>query len=174
MGTKPQTWDEQVSAALWAYRTSFKTSLGYTPFYLIYGHEALLPIEVELASLRVLCQDGGGVKEHTTKRLLELERLSLNREEAITSYAMQVEKQRQRFNKKLLKKDIEKGSLVLRYDNRFDNRKDGKFSPHWEGPFKVVDKFSNGYYQLMGISGKVHKTWVNGWRLKPYHPRIFS
>ena len=50
---KPQTWDKHLSAALWLYCRSFKVALGFTPFQFVYGQEALLPIEVELASLRV-------------------------------------------------------------------------------------------------------------------------
>ena len=56
VGEKTQTWDRHLNAALWAYRTSFKASLGYTPFHLVYGQEDLLPIEVELSSLRVMVQ----------------------------------------------------------------------------------------------------------------------
>ena len=39
--------------ALWAYRTSVKTSTGFTPFQLIYGLEAVLPIECEISSLKL-------------------------------------------------------------------------------------------------------------------------
>ena len=61
VGEKAQTWDKHLNAALWAYRTSFKASLGYTPFHLVYGQEAILPIEVELSSLRVLVKKDGNV-----------------------------------------------------------------------------------------------------------------
>ncbi|XP_012481127.1 uncharacterized protein LOC105796028 [Gossypium raimondii] len=39
-----------------AYRTSVRTSTGATPFSLVYGMEAVLPIEVEIPSLRVLAE----------------------------------------------------------------------------------------------------------------------
>ena len=51
---KPKDWDRHLQAALWSYRTSFRTSLGYTPFHLDFGKEALFPIEVWLSSLRIL------------------------------------------------------------------------------------------------------------------------
>ena len=54
VGDKTQTWDKHLGAALWAYCTSLKMALGHTPFYLACGKEALLPIEVELASLQCL------------------------------------------------------------------------------------------------------------------------
>ena len=53
VGDKTQVWVKHLHAALWAYHTSFRASLGFTPFHLVYGQEALLPIEVELSSLRV-------------------------------------------------------------------------------------------------------------------------
>ena len=44
---------EKLPFALWAYRTSFRTSTGATPYSLVYGMEAVLPIEIEMGSLRV-------------------------------------------------------------------------------------------------------------------------
>ena len=46
-------WSEKPSFALWAYRTSFRTSIGATPYSLLYGMEAVLPVEIEMGSLRV-------------------------------------------------------------------------------------------------------------------------
>lgn len=143
---RPKDWDKHLSTALWAYRTSFKTSLGFTPFHLVYGQEALLPIELELASPRMLAHNSENPKEQLKNRILDLERLELNREEAINYYAAQAEHRRRKFNTKIRDKKLEKGSLVLRYDNRFDNRKDGKFLARWEGPFLILQKFDNGSY----------------------------
>ena len=46
-------WLENLPFALWAYRTSFRTSTGATPYFLVYGMEAVLPVEIEMGSLRV-------------------------------------------------------------------------------------------------------------------------
>ena len=46
-------WSEKLPFSLWAYRTSFRTSTEATPFYLVYGTEVVLPIEIEMRSLRV-------------------------------------------------------------------------------------------------------------------------
>ena len=116
----------------------------------------------------------GDTKEKLRKRILDLERLALNREDAMEHYAEQAEKRRKKFNAKLATKSIEEGSLVLRYDNRFDYNKGDKFVPHWEGPYKVLEKFGNGSYQLVETSGNLHKTRVNGWRLKPYLSQVFD
>ena len=109
---------------------------------------------------------------HLRNHILDLEHLQLDREEAISHYAAQAEKRRLMFNKGLKAKGLKRGMLVLRYDNRFDTRKDKKFMPRWEGPYLILKKHSNGSYRLRDISGKVHKTRVNGWRLKPYFQRF--
>ena len=47
-------WHEMLRFALHGYRTYVRTSTGVTPFSLVYGMEAVLPMEVEIPSLRVL------------------------------------------------------------------------------------------------------------------------
>ena len=47
-------WHEKLPFSLHAYRTEIRTSTGATPFSLVYGMDAVLPIEVEILSLRVL------------------------------------------------------------------------------------------------------------------------
>ena len=49
-------WVEKLLFALWGYRTSIHASTGATPYSLVYGSEAVIPIEVEIQSLRVLVE----------------------------------------------------------------------------------------------------------------------
>ena len=46
-------WSKKLPFALWAYHTSFRTSIGATPYSLVYGMEAILLVETEMGSLRV-------------------------------------------------------------------------------------------------------------------------
>ena len=130
VGAKTQHWDNFLNAALWAYHTSFRASLGFTPFHLVHGQEALLPIEVELSSLKVLLYSQKKGKEGLKQRLLDLESLALIREEAMEHYAKQAEEIKKKFNANLAPKSIKEGALVLRYNNRFDYNKSDKFVPH--------------------------------------------
>ncbi len=47
-------WHDMLPFALHAYWTMVQTSTGATPYSLVDGMEAVLPIEVEIPSLRVL------------------------------------------------------------------------------------------------------------------------
>jgi hypothetical protein len=46
-------WDQHIGDALWAYRTTHKLTTGYTPFQLTFGFKAVIPVELEIPSLRL-------------------------------------------------------------------------------------------------------------------------
>ena len=47
---------EYLPFALWGYKTTTHTAIGQTPFSLVYGCEAVLPVETEIKSLRVVME----------------------------------------------------------------------------------------------------------------------
>ena len=49
-------WTKKLPLALRGYRTSIRASTGATPYSLVYGSEVVLPIKVEIQSLRVLVE----------------------------------------------------------------------------------------------------------------------
>lgn len=46
-------WHSMLFLTLWAYCTTIKISINFTPFQLIYGLETILPIECEIPSLKI-------------------------------------------------------------------------------------------------------------------------
>ena len=50
---KKKNWVEELNNIIWAYRTSSRTSTGETPFRLIYGMDAVIPVEIGSSSYRV-------------------------------------------------------------------------------------------------------------------------
>ena len=46
-------WVEELPNVLWAYRTTKRTATGETPYTLVFGIEAVSPIEHRLTSFRV-------------------------------------------------------------------------------------------------------------------------
>ncbi|KAL0307750.1 UNVERIFIED_CONTAM: hypothetical protein Sangu_3013300 [Sesamum angustifolium] len=51
-------WHERIGEALWAYRTTVRTPTQATPYALVYGVEAVLPLEQRIPSLRIAIQEG--------------------------------------------------------------------------------------------------------------------
>ena len=45
-------WNEKLSECLWTYQTTIRIPLGNTLFSLVYGCEAVIPLEIQMSSLR--------------------------------------------------------------------------------------------------------------------------
>ena len=72
-------WSKKLPFALWAYRTSFRTSTGATPYSLVYGMEVVLPIKIEMGSLRVALEQQITEAEWFQSRLDQLNLLNERR-----------------------------------------------------------------------------------------------
>jgi len=75
-------WHEKLPFALLGYRTTVRTSTGATPYLLVYGTEAVIPVEVEIPSLLVILEAEIDDDEWVKTRL---EHLSLIEEKRLTS-----------------------------------------------------------------------------------------
>ena len=49
----PGCWLDELPSVLWSLRTTPNRSTGYTPFFLVYGAEAVIPTDIEHDSPRV-------------------------------------------------------------------------------------------------------------------------
>ncbi|MCO5555507.1 hypothetical protein L7F22_009052 [Adiantum nelumboides] len=170
--SKPKRWDNFLDGAIWAYRTTYRDATQFTPFYLVYGQEALQPIELNIPTIKLTGRQEQNNDEAWIDRLLGLVELEWKREAAYHFYEKKALQLKDKLNEGLKDKEIKEKSLVLRYNNALDNRFDAKFERRWEGPFIVKKAFTGGYYQLMDLNGKEHPRKVNGYRLKPYLSRI--
>ncbi|KAH9288894.1 hypothetical protein KI387_033011, partial [Taxus chinensis] len=68
-------WDDKVSTVLWAYRTTYKRLNKATPFQLVFGMNAFLPVEFVLPSLHIACTGGLDDEQALEGRIDELIKL---------------------------------------------------------------------------------------------------
>ena len=47
-----RNWAEKLPEVLWAYRTTWRNTTGFSPYELVYGKNPLFPIEFEIKTLR--------------------------------------------------------------------------------------------------------------------------
>ncbi|KAL1134769.1 hypothetical protein V6Z11_A12G127300 [Gossypium hirsutum] len=93
-------WHDKLPFALCAYRTSVRTSTGATPFSLLYRIEAVLPIEVEIPSFRVLAELKLDEAEWIQSRYDQLNLIEEKRLKAIRHGQMYQKRMMRAYNKK--------------------------------------------------------------------------
>ena len=107
-------WFEKLPFALWAYRTSFRTSTGATPYSLVYGMEAVLPVEIEMRSLRVTLEQQILEAEWVQSRFDQLSLLYERRLRAADHIQAYQRKMARSFKKRAKPRPLQQGDLVLR------------------------------------------------------------
>ncbi|XP_077222030.1 uncharacterized protein LOC143855863 [Tasmannia lanceolata] len=153
----------------WAYRTSIRSSTGATPYSLVYGMEAVLPVELRIPSLRVMMEARLPESVWAQARYQELQMIDEKRLKAlyhVQGYQRRVERA---FNKKVRVRELKKGDLVLKsfrapvYDPR------GKFKPKWSGPYIVDEVLPGKAVRLLDENGEKLTEPTNLDQLKKYY-----
>ena len=161
-------WHVMLFPTLWAYRMSVKTATGFTPFQLVYGTEALFPIECEIPSLRIAIQllPQTSVLE---ARLVELKHLDETRRDAAIANKAHKHRVKLQYDKSVRPRIFSEGDLVFVYDQANDALGAGKFVMMWHGPYIVKRVLSRGSYELQDFEGGWFKEPRNGLYLKKYY-----
>ncbi|GLJ17131.1 hypothetical protein SUGI_0296430 [Cryptomeria japonica] len=166
-----RNWHIQLNLALWAYRTSVHTPTGATPYSLVYGTEAILPIEVELPSLQVSLKNIISDEDYRVSRLQELEILDERRQIAFNHLKAYQQQMSHSYNHKVKPRTFEVGDLVLRENpiNQQDREKKGKFEPNWLGPYIILVAYGSGAYQLSTTEGEPLEDPINNMHLRRFY-----
>jgi len=167
-------WDVKLPSAVHAYNTSEKTTTGRTPFYLVFGQEAVHGIELEMESHRVMATRNAERSGDPEIRLLALEDLEEARMVALSQIKEVQARRKWDHDQKLpTEHGIKEGGLVLLYDSRY-RIFPGKFHTRWMGPYRVKQIFQNGSIQLEDLQGKELDTRVNKNRVRKYETELTS
>ena len=132
-------WSEKLPFALWAYGTSFHTSTGSTPYSLVYGMKAVLPIEIEMGSLKVALEHQKSKIEWAQSRYDQLNLLDERRLRAIDHVQAYQRKMTRAFGKRVKPRKFQKGDLVLKVLRGLINDPRGKSRPNWSKPYVIRD-----------------------------------
>jgi hypothetical protein len=158
-------WLQELSSVIWSLSTTPSRTTGFTPFFLVYGAEAVLPTDLEYGSPKVK-----GYDENANRRAREdsLDQLDKARTVALMHSTRYQQALRRYQAQKIWRRDFDKGDLVLRL--RQDNRGRCKLSPRWEGPYVVVKVQKPGTYKLANVDGEELTNAWNIQQLRRFYP----
>jgi hypothetical protein len=139
-------------SVLWDYRRAIKTTTDFTPFHLIPGIEATLPIECEIPTLRTAIEilpDTSPMEQ----RLLNLESLDEDRRYSLHNNEVAKKWSKSTFDCHVNLRSFSEGHLILAYNIPHDTLGHGKFKSLWHGPYISQHCLNNEVYILASPEG---------------------
>jgi hypothetical protein len=172
----PRRWHEMLSEALWAHRTSRHGATKVTPFELVYGQEAVLPVEVSLQILRVIGQAHLSAKEYNELMMDKIDDAPESWFKALEEIEKEKVKIAKAYNKCVMEKLFQVGDLVWKMILLLGTQSDkfGRWSPSWERLFRVIRVVLGNAYFAENLEGHLLPKALNGKYLKWYYPSMWQ
>ena len=146
------TWDEELQCILWASRTTIKEATSHTPFSLVYGSEAMLPVEIGIPTTRITYYS---CSENDNEKRINLDLLPETRGNALLRSIIQKQRMTRQFNQHVKTRHLKVGDLVLRKIEATGKiTEKGKLGANWDGPFKITHIIKPNTLELEDLEGK--------------------
>ena len=128
IGVHKKNWHLILYSDLWAYRTSVRNATGFTPFQLVYGLEAILPIQCEISSLKLVVDflPDTSTEEESLFNLIHNDETRCEAQLANEAHKRDTKVQ---YDKNVQPRIFSEGDLVPLYDHEADVLGIGKFDP---------------------------------------------
>ncbi|XP_015078316.1 uncharacterized protein LOC107022134 [Solanum pennellii] len=139
--------------ALLGYRTTVRTSIGATPYLLVYGTKAVVPDEVEIPSLRIIQEVELSNAKWVSKRIDKLTLIDENRMVVVCHGQFYRQRMVISFHKRVRARIFEIGQLVLKRIFPHQDEYKGKFAPNWQGAYMIRKVLSGGPLVLSVMDG---------------------
>nr|XP_016500823.1 PREDICTED: uncharacterized protein LOC107819248 [Nicotiana tabacum] len=123
-------WPELLPDVLWAYRITPKSITGETPYSLVYGTDAVIPVEVREPSLRYSNVSGA---DNDESRLQELDKAEERRDMAHVRMVAQKQQVERYYNKKAKVRSLKVDDYVLKTKTQASkDPNEAKLGTNWD------------------------------------------
>ena len=129
----------------------------------------MLPVEIEMISLRVALEQQISKAEWAQSRYDQLSLLDERRLRAVDHIQVYQRKMTHAFKKRVKPRKFQKGDLVLKVLRGLINDPRGKFRPSWSGSYVIRDLTREGASWLTDLDGNQFTEPVNVDQLKKFY-----
>ena len=159
-----EKWEDHVRSACMAYNTSQHPTTGYSPFYLMFGRKARMPIELTYG-----CSPS---TPSSTQQYAEDLKGSLEKAytEVRNNFSHRLERQKDFYDRKVHGEPFAVGTLVWLHSPVVARGKSRKLHHPWTGPYRVIKRISEATYRIQNTTGNRKRLVVHFDRLKACHP----
>lgn len=161
-GKHPSNWEDQLPKLCFAYNSSIHSTTGFTPFYLMFGRQARLPIDLMFGSVDSLPMHSPSSYAAQVSQSL-MEAYQLVRERLRTNHM----KEEELYNRKEHGPPLQEGEKVWLFTPAVPKGDSRKFHRPWTGPYRVLKRLSEVNYRIQHLQN-YKKQVVHFDRLKPY------
>ena len=158
-----QDWDLHLPLVMMAYRTSVQESTGATPFSLMFGREARLPIDVMFGP-----PPGEESTSSSQYAFLLRQRLESAYHRVRTQLALQQRRQKTLYDRKVAGHSYSVGDHVWLHCPAVTRGNSRKLHRPWQGPYKIVKVITDVLYRIQLVKQPRRRIVVHYNRLKPY------
>jgi hypothetical protein len=158
-------WMKELPQVVWSLRMTPSRATGFSPFFLVYGVEAILPTDLEYGSPRTKAYDD---RSKQVSREDSLDHLEEAQDVALLHSARYQQSLRRYHARGVRPRGFQVGDLVLRLWQ--DARGRHKLTPPWEGPFIIAKILKPGTYKLANDQGEVYNNAWNIQQLRCFYP----
>ncbi|KAK5788043.1 hypothetical protein VI817_010539 [Penicillium citrinum] len=156
--SQPSSWRECFYAALLADRVTVNSQTGVSPYRLLMGIHATLPIELEMPTWSTLPWNKIETREDLlAMRARQILQRDENMQEAIFRLERMRERNREHFDSKksLREHPLSVDDMVLLHDtaDQYAFHSDVKLRYRWHGPYKIMAVKGRGAYTLKELDG---------------------
>ncbi|GJZ72445.1 reverse transcriptase domain-containing protein [Tanacetum coccineum] len=147
VGENRTSWSDKLDDTLWAFRTTYKTPIGCTPYKLVYGKACHLLIELEHKSYWALKHANFNLETAGDHRNVQLDELNELRDHANENSLIYKEKTKRIHDKKIKNCVFNVGDQILLFNSRL-KMFSGKLKSCWSGLFTIAHVFPYGTVEL--------------------------
>nr|GEZ46092.1 reverse transcriptase domain-containing protein [Tanacetum cinerariifolium] len=141
------SWLDKLDDPPWAFRTTFKTPIGYTPYKLVYEKACHLLIELEHKAYWALKYCNYDLQTTSDHRKVQLNELNELHNQAYENSLIYKEKTKRIRDSKIKDRVFNVGDRVLLFNSRLKILS-GKLKTRWSGPFTITQVFPYGTIEL--------------------------